>query len=330
MNPVNKLDLKDKKIILELEQDCRQSNHQLGRKVGLSPDVVRYRINRLEKNNIIAWHLTFVNFAKLGYTDYGVYINTQHLTKEKEQELIKYLQSHPRISYLAKLGGTYDFLFGTLAKNILDFEQTFSEIMQKIGNHISNKEIATRVHLFHFSKNYLLNHKEPSSKMPHFGGEIQEVKIDLLDQQILTQMSTDARIPIMDFATKLKTPASTIALRLKKLQQKEVINGFFTFTRAQSYGFQNYVITLRFKRITPKEEQKLYTYCQQHPNITYLIKTVGKWDYEVSIEVPNQEFFQAMLSEIREHFSDILSEMEFYTIFKDLKYNLYPFSEQKV
>ena len=133
---MSQLDLKDKKIILELEKDCRQSNHQLGRKVGLSSDVIRYRINRLEKNNIIAWHLTFVNFAKLGYTDYGVYINTQHLTKEKEPELIHYLQNHSRISYVAKLGGNYDFLFGTLAKNILDFEQTFSEIMQKIGDNI--------------------------------------------------------------------------------------------------------------------------------------------------------------------------------------------------
>src|SRR3989338_8744512 len=160
MSQYTKLDIKDKKIILELEKDCRQSNHQLGRKVGLSPDVVRYRINRLEKNNVIAWHLAFVNFAKLGYTDYGVYMNTTHLTKEKEKKFTEYLQTHNRVSYFAILGGKYDFMVGILAKNILDFEHVLSEIMSNLDEHISTKDISTRVHLHHFSKSYLLGSKQ--------------------------------------------------------------------------------------------------------------------------------------------------------------------------
>ena len=75
-----KIDIKDKKIIMELEKNARQSNTAIAKKVGLNTDVVRYRINHLEKEDVIAWHLAFVNFAKLGYTDYGVYVSTQHLT----------------------------------------------------------------------------------------------------------------------------------------------------------------------------------------------------------------------------------------------------------
>ncbi|MFO7677029.1 MAG: AsnC family protein, partial [Thermoplasmatota archaeon] len=41
-----KLDLKDRKILYELDLDCRQSNSQIGKKVGLGRDVVSYRINK--------------------------------------------------------------------------------------------------------------------------------------------------------------------------------------------------------------------------------------------------------------------------------------------
>jgi DNA-binding Lrp family transcriptional regulator len=85
------LDKKDKKILIELEKDARQSNKQIAKKVGVHADLVRYRINRLEQNGVIGWFLTFVNFSKIGYTDYGIYIITQKLTKEIEKELIGYL-----------------------------------------------------------------------------------------------------------------------------------------------------------------------------------------------------------------------------------------------
>ena len=60
-------------------------------------------------------------------------------------------------------------------------------------------------------------------------------------------------------------------------------------------------------------------------NISWLIKTVGKWDYEVGIEVPNKEKFQELLSNIREEFSEDIISLDFVIIFDTLKYNLYPF-----
>ena len=41
---MEKLDLKDKKILYELDIDCRQSFRSIGRKVGLSKDVVATRV----------------------------------------------------------------------------------------------------------------------------------------------------------------------------------------------------------------------------------------------------------------------------------------------
>ena len=49
------LDLKDKKILYELDLNSRQSNKQLAKKVQLSEMVVGYRIKRLIDNNFIEY-----------------------------------------------------------------------------------------------------------------------------------------------------------------------------------------------------------------------------------------------------------------------------------
>ena len=42
-----KLDLKDRKILYHLDIDSRQSFSQLGKKVGLSKDLIAYRVKKL-------------------------------------------------------------------------------------------------------------------------------------------------------------------------------------------------------------------------------------------------------------------------------------------
>lgn len=325
MQEVAKLDKKDKKILIELEKNARQSNKQIAKKVGVNTDLVRYRINRLQEEGVIGWFLSFVNFAKIGFMDYGIYITTQKLTKEKEKEFTNYFLNHKRVSYFAKLGGKYDFVMGILARDVMDFQQTLSEIMDKYGNYISNRDIAIRIHLFHFSKSYILNKRESTGKMPYFGGKVQVEKIDKLDEKILSELATNARVNVVDLAKKIKTPASTITLRIKRLKEKKTIEGFFTFIRCQKYGYQNYLIHVSLKNLTKQNENKFYGFCKQHPNITYLIKTVGKWDYEINVEVPDQQKFQEVFTELREQFSEIIVNMESVILFKDLKYNLYPF-----
>ena len=61
------LDLKDKKILHELDINARRTLSQLSKKVNLSRDVINYRINKLEKEGYIKGYQTIVNFSKLGY-----------------------------------------------------------------------------------------------------------------------------------------------------------------------------------------------------------------------------------------------------------------------
>ncbi|RLF33122.1 MAG: transcriptional regulator, partial [Thermoplasmata archaeon] len=75
-----KIDLKDRKILYELDLNCRQSNAQIGKKVGLGRDVVGYRIKKMEDEGIINNYWTFIDTFRLGYNVFRIYINFQYVT----------------------------------------------------------------------------------------------------------------------------------------------------------------------------------------------------------------------------------------------------------
>ena len=74
-----KLDLKDRKILYELDLNARQTLTQIGKKVGLKKDVVSYRMKKLQDEGIIKNYYTVIDAYKLGYTLYRYYINFQYV-----------------------------------------------------------------------------------------------------------------------------------------------------------------------------------------------------------------------------------------------------------
>ena len=67
LDDMKKLDLKDRKILHQLDMDSRQSFRSIGRKVGLSKDVVASRVKKLQELGIIDRFYTEIDLFKLGY-----------------------------------------------------------------------------------------------------------------------------------------------------------------------------------------------------------------------------------------------------------------------
>ncbi len=87
------IDLKDRKILYELDLDCRQSNTQIGKKVGLKKDVVSYRIKRMQDEGIITNFWTAINTFKLGYQVYRIYINFQYVSSQIKEKIIQHFMT---------------------------------------------------------------------------------------------------------------------------------------------------------------------------------------------------------------------------------------------
>jgi DNA-binding Lrp family transcriptional regulator len=127
-----KLDVKDKKILEQLQKNARQTIAEIAKKTRLPRDVVIYRIKKMEENKVIRAHHTMLNPSMLGYPLYSyVYFSCYNLKLEEESKFINYLKVHKNIIYVAKNSGKYDFTIGICAKDYLGFDEIIREVRQK-------------------------------------------------------------------------------------------------------------------------------------------------------------------------------------------------------
>ena len=132
---MEKLDLKDRKILYNLDLNCRQSNAQIGKKVGLSKQVVDYRIKRMEEDKIITRYWTNIDSYRFGYQVYRYYLITQNASLSKKEEIVQQIADYKNTWVTGRIKGNYDIVAVIWVKSIPEFYQfwrtleTYSKIL---------------------------------------------------------------------------------------------------------------------------------------------------------------------------------------------------------
>jgi len=298
----NKLDVKDKKIIYQLDLNSRQPNSKIAKKVGLSKDVVNYRIKNLEKLGFIRGYYTIIDFSKLEYFGMRVYLKLFDATPAKEKEIIDYLVKSKKVFFVAEIEGHFDIALGVWIREIYEFEDFYSKFKEKFKLQIGQEQtsIFTKVH--HFHRAYLLNKKFDDAKPEVFGKE-KRVQHDKLDINILKFLCQNARISTIEIAQKLKKPARTIAFRIKQLEKKKIIQGYRVIFDFSLIGYNYYKVDLTLKEMSRLKELKSFAHA--HPNILYIDETIAGSDFEFDLEVENKEKFMEIIEELRTKFPEI-------------------------
>ena len=269
--------------------------------------------------------MTLVNFSKLGYTGYAVYSRFQNVNEETKKQIIDYLSNIPELYWIALVGGKFDIVFGILAKSVIQFNKIYYEIITKYGNYLADNTISIRTELRQHKRDYLIEKKPEIFKPPFFGKEPEIEELDKLDSDILSLLSNKARINVIDLAKILNKPASTIALRIKQMKKREIIQGYTTYIKSQKYGMQSYRLLINLQNMDEKTRNNLFSYVNSNPNMLLAIETVGEWNFEITLEVENHEKLQEEISKLRSIFQNIIKNVEFLIMFEDdLVYDPYP------
>jgi len=135
------IDKKDIEILKILEEDGRIPFLELGKKVNLSHETVRYRVNKLVKNGVIKKFSVRIDKRKLGYDIYGVIlVTTGNYTQEEWDEFFDHLMKHPNIVNVEKVTGNYDLKFAFLTKNAQEFDLISHSIKIEFSKIIKNWE----------------------------------------------------------------------------------------------------------------------------------------------------------------------------------------------
>ena len=115
---MSKIDVKDRKILYELDINARQSYSQIGRKVGLTKNAVANRVKKLENEGVIQNYYTVIDSFKLGYFVLRFYTKFQYTTPAIESEIIEYLKKCKNIFVIDSILEKYDLSVILWVKNI--------------------------------------------------------------------------------------------------------------------------------------------------------------------------------------------------------------------
>ena len=220
-----KLDLKDRKILYELDKDCRQSFRGIGRKVGLSKDVVTSRVKRLQEIGILKKFCIYYDVLQLGLNLLRFYFKFQFATPEIKKEIINHFMNEDSVKILFSTEGSYDLGVLMMVDNISEIYPLWKKSLEKYGDYFSKHVFSAYMGESIYGHTFLLDGIEKPDVTP-LRRNLGKVKIDDLDYEILKLLVSNARMPTVEIAKKLNSNVTTIHRKIKRLVDLKVIIGF--------------------------------------------------------------------------------------------------------
>src|SRR3989344_1365814 len=113
------LDKKDWRILQESVKNVRQPLSQIAKECQLSRQSVEYRLQQMEKNQLLIGSRAVVNIRALGYSSYHVFLEVR--TPEQEKELIKRAVAAPFVNALLVYSGKFNLEISLMVKSTEEF-----------------------------------------------------------------------------------------------------------------------------------------------------------------------------------------------------------------
>ena len=320
-----KLDKNDWKILYELNQNARQTTSAIAKKIGLSTQLVDYRIKRLEKNSTIKSYLTFIDNTKIGYLNFKIYLKLQHIDEQKINEIIHHLKQNPYILMLSLCDGPWDLFIGIWGKNLFHAINIFEKINKKYSYYFHKKSIIINTKCYWLTRKFLAPQDYPTKTYEQiWGGKPINNKTDTLDRQILSILSQNARITNTEIARKLHILREVVSYRIKNYHKKNILYGSTIVLNIEQLHIQEYKLLIKTQSLTPTIKNKLLILLKKHPYVSHIFFCIGEWDLEIYIETPSIEINHELIRQLRYQFGDVIRDLEVIRYYKNYTLNWFP------
>jgi Lrp/AsnC family leucine-responsive transcriptional regulator len=306
---LERLNLKDRKILYYLDLNSRESFRSIGKKVGLSKDVVSSRVKKLQDLGIIKTFVTEFDYLKLGYIALRFYFKFQYVTPEIKREIINYFVKYEKSTIVFSIEGSYDLVVLILIKKVTDFYPFWQKTLDKFGDYFAERIYSNYVGEKFYPKSFLLD-KEDDITYNIKPRIFKEVNYDDLDFKIIRLLTHNSRIPTIDIAKKLNINTQTVASRINRLLESGLILYFTANLNLEKLGFHMFKVDFFLREYNAK--YKIINYIEKNPHLAYVDHTIDYADLEI-------ELFLRSINHLHQFIEDVLSK--FPKIVRNYKYS---------
>jgi len=327
---LQKIDIKDKKILFELSLNPRASFSEISKRVKLPVGTISYRINTLKKKGIYNGAYIDVNPKVFGYRKYIILIKFKGTSDLQKRGYIENVKSISNIISIMECGGKWDSIFTIITQTLDELYDCLCEIKNKLKPNIIdfvlNPVLNEKFIHFGFFRNekhdtYILDRlrekdKNYINKLTKINHKlINKINIDKIDIEIITELEQDASISIARLSYKIGLSYNAISNRMKRLHQMNVFTSIFPLIKNIPLGLEWHNLFLDIDFPDEKKEKEFLTYIITHPYIMYYMKLIGTYNYKITILSKNTMHLNEILIDIRNRFADYIEEYESILVF---------------
>ena len=318
------LNEKEATILACVEHRADLTTEQIAKETGMQSHTIRYHLNGLEDRGIIR-RIPFINMALAGVSYFGVYFNVPSACSFTTQELIDHLIALPQISWLSELSGDYRYGLAIGATTLSDVHETIDHLNAKFCDLFFEKCVACQFEAVAYPRLYLSSKSFPNQPLRTVA-KSPFVDLDDLDRKVLAALCHIEHRSRRQLSQELAMPLSTLDLRVKKLEEKQIIPRYIYAINAQEYGMHLHTILVFAKGMSTALQQRMHDFALRHPAIVYLYSCLGSWDFELNVEVTDSREVSAIVEQLNQEFGDALNTIKVLTKFRDLKLSPVPFA----
>jgi Lrp/AsnC family leucine-responsive transcriptional regulator len=315
-----KLDIKNRKILEQLEFNTRQSNRQLAKKVGVSKDAVAYRIAKLEEEKIIEGYYAVLNIAKLGLIQFKIFISLQNTDSEIEKEIIEYLKNDENVGWVVSCDGYYNLMAVAWVRNPIDFDKFFIKFLNKYSKYCKQREVVVIPEEYALRNSYLFD-KKTDFEISYYGGE-PELNLDKKDLIITEMLANNSKESLINISDKVKLTPEGIKNRIKNLKEQQILLAFRPKLNTNLLGYSFYNLLFKLKKTNNLE--KIYDYFKKNANVVYISKYLGAYDLGVDVRVKDSEELRGILSKFKDAFKEDIESYISILIYHEHKLSYFP------
>ena len=268
------MDKKDKLILFELLQDCRQPLSKIAKAVKLPQQTVSYRIKKLEDSGVIKKYAVNINYPKLGYSRHSLYLDIKGVSAMRVDKYLEEITDIKEVSccYMLHEVSQWKLYVSVWTKTIDRYDDIQTKIVSKFKNRIKNYLSFQSIK----SYTYFAKRLNPKKKaLIDVKGNPESVKISDSDWKLITKLKRNSRISAVELAKHVDATASSVSRRINFLKKNKIIERFYPILDLKKLGYTEYTYISRIDPSFQKELNAFIEYTKKDPKFVIVIKAVG-------------------------------------------------------
>ena len=298
------LDELDRKLLVELDKNCRSSSIELGGRLGKSRQTIDYRIKRMIDLEVITNFRCSFNATKLGFRLFKIHLRLRNVPS-RVASLRSYLTRLANVYWIGESSGSWDLLIGVLYKNEQELFAITNELSTGFHDVIVGHSGHQMISIIQFPKMYIS--RGQGCPVEHTG-DVEQLAVDEMDLRIINELVKDARVATNRLADVLGMSAMAIQRRIKRLEELGIIIQYRIGIDLKKLGLSLYKAIIQLDRYGSDDHKKFYAFISSYPELQFFVRNF--WSLELELVVPGYSAYESIFDDIRRYFPRLINSVE--------------------